>query len=311
MGIFWGSEGGIVAKQSQRRQPWSTHRELVYEIEELLEIHSGVGLADDSRSWIWFWWLPKVATEVQKGSTVQQAFKCTMRAAIEATCPGKSGEAMRLLFDVDDTGRSLDERQEEARRLQASRIEYFTDYRRLVAREYIPRLAAWLCEGAPNSYNERLPDVLELEGALDDLCVKGLPLTRDRVTLTLTAFLPVESNTKTPTETAAVADRFVKWMLDSFEIDDLRPAAHILFAHAPGTKGTTLKRRYEAMAERSGRYGAEHARQKIRPQIVAALAWQMYRFKMAELAGENEGAPTDGGGSVMWRGWATGRTLTP
>ncbi|GHG54985.1 hypothetical protein GCM10018980_40080 [Streptomyces capoamus] len=255
---------------------------------------------------MYLWCLPKVAAEVKPGTTLDAILNKVVGDAIDATCPGNSGDAMRAAFGFYGEGGVL------AARAILNKDMDFWEARRLVDGEYIPRIAAWLCQGAANSFAERLPDVTELETALDDLCMKGLPLTRDRVTLTLVAFLPLAANSSSSTQNAMAADRFLKAQLEVFEIDELRQAAHVLFAHAPGTKGTTLKRRYEVMAEISeGRYGTEHARQKIRPQIITALAWQIYRFKAADLAGENEGAPTNGGGSPEWQAWSTGRTLRP
>jgi len=150
----------------------------------------------------------------------------------------------------------------------------------IIRKEFLPEIASTLCEGMPDE-GRAIPDIKELEESLERVLHNGLPLKPTVNDSSLLAFLPFARETAGKIARVAQMDAFLREQLDEFEIDEYRQAARILFAHAPGTKGASLKVRQEEAAtvlERSW----HHVRTEIRPKIVSALAWQIYRVKLAD-----------------------------
>jgi hypothetical protein len=153
-------------------------------------------------------------------------------------------------------------------------------------KQRLQELASILCRGASETGPIRRPSVPEIEFALEGIVRKGLPLNSAAyLDSALIRVLPEELQTASRLEDellmVAHLDTFLRSQLDNFEMEELAHVARILFAHAPGTKGTGIGQRQSQIAEILNR-DAEHVRKEIRPKIITALAWQIYRHIVNE-----------------------------
>ncbi|MEV6446356.1 hypothetical protein [Amycolatopsis sp. NPDC051716] len=183
-------------------------------------------------------------------------------------------------------------------KLQTSREEI----RELVYKEVFETLVGYLCEGAPDYGPSPLPEIASIEQELKQVLKDGLPVGPQFATADLVGLLPDEEvlaelfDGPHPLGPAARLNTFLTHEINHFTVDKWRDAARILFACAPGYKGSTLTRRREGAAltipgnrattttgkREESSMSERHFRGEIEPKIVASLAWQLYAKKLGE-----------------------------
>lgn len=123
------------------------------------------------------------------------------------------------------------------------------------------------------------PEVDEIAEALRQVVADGLPVRPSFADDTLLGLRGVVARSIDPSSRLSrvkALDELIARLLVHYPDDKLAPAARIVFALAPGTRGLNLTKRRQAAASVMER-DAEHFRKQIEPVILRALAWQLHR----------------------------------
>lgn len=123
------------------------------------------------------------------------------------------------------------------------------------------------------------PPVEDIAKALRPIVTRGLPVSpkfRDDRLLGLRGVVARSVKPDDPLSRVKALDELLARLLTFYPDDVLGESARVLFALAPGYRGTTLTARREAAASLAERE-ADHFRKRIEPEIVASLAWQLHR----------------------------------
>lgn len=182
----------------------------------------------------------------------------------------------------DTTGLEFEARKERAdQRSPKSSVNTST-----VIADVMEQVAAQICVGTTDGMVDArpvLPEIDELAAALNSVIKKGLPLTQERASSALLAFLPAAPYPENRSNRVARMNTYLFEQLEVFEDEELRLEARIYFAAAPGTKGTLVGTREDKIAS-VARKDKQTVRKTMRARIVSAFAWQLYRAKLKELS---------------------------
>ncbi|GAA4457566.1 hypothetical protein [Phytohabitans houttuyneae] len=202
------------------------------------------------------------------GAVKRQAYKTVMLKQMFGLTPETRGKSYDYRFGLfaDDF----------------ERFPLHSQVRGYIRAEYLPDVASYLCMGAADRSPD-LPDLDELENALDRIITKGLPLMPEVASAELLAFLPTVGFSESMQERVARMDCHLHRQLDAFVMEHYAEAARIFFAAAPGTKGTKVKARMQKIAlVLDAGNGLDNIKNTVRPKVLEGLAWQLYRLKLEE-----------------------------
>ncbi len=123
------------------------------------------------------------------------------------------------------------------------------------------------------------PPVEAIAQALRAVVSAGLPVSHACDDQTLLGLRGVVARSVSPDDRLSrvkTFDELLSRLLVYYPDDVLGESARILFALAPGFRGTTLTARREAAATAANRE-ADHFRKRLEPDIVRTVAWQLHR----------------------------------
>ncbi|TFV62040.1 hypothetical protein E4P41_08550 [Geodermatophilus sp. DF01-2] len=130
----------------------------------------------------------------------------------------------------------------------------------------------------PPPVSERPPEPEVIAKALGRIVRRGLPVTPGTADDDLLALRGVWARSIDPDDRAYRVqglDRLLRELLTDYPDDELRSAAQVLFGMAPGSRGTTLTKRLERVAQEQS-YTFDHVRQDIQKKIVQQVAWLVH-----------------------------------
>lgn len=123
------------------------------------------------------------------------------------------------------------------------------------------------------------PPVEDIARSLRKVVARGLPVSsklNDDTLLSLRGVVARSIDRDDRLSRVKALDELLTRLLVHYPDDVLGEPARILFAVAPGFRGSTLTARREAAAHAADRE-ADHFRKRIEPELVAGLAWQLHR----------------------------------
>lgn len=123
------------------------------------------------------------------------------------------------------------------------------------------------------------PPVDVIAASLKKVLARGLPISpslEDEVLLGLRGVVARSIDPADRLGRIKSLDDLLTRLLVSYPDDVLGEPARILFAVAPGFRGSTLTARREAAARAADRE-ADHFRKRIEPEILTGVAWQLHR----------------------------------
>ncbi|WP_157071457.1 hypothetical protein [Curtobacterium ammoniigenes] len=123
------------------------------------------------------------------------------------------------------------------------------------------------------------PPVEEIAKSLRKIVATGLPIPSsltDEILLGLRGVVARSINPDDRLGRVKALDELLARLLVHYPDDTLGEPARILFAVAPGFRGSNLTARREAAA-RAAERDVDHFRKRIEPDIIAGVAWQLHR----------------------------------
>ena len=136
-----------------------------------------------------------------------------------------------------------------------------------------------LTKGASLETQVTPPPVDVIARSLRKIVARGLPVLPDMDDPVLLELRGVVARAIDPSDRLGrikALDELLGRLLVHYPDDALGESARILFAMAPGFRGSTLTARREAAAGAAERE-ADHFRKRIEPEILKGLAWQLHR----------------------------------
>lgn len=123
------------------------------------------------------------------------------------------------------------------------------------------------------------PPVEAISASLKKVLARGLPISPSLDDEVLLGLRGVVARSIDPAERLGrikAFDDLLTRLLVAYPDDVLGEPARILFAVAPGFRGSTLTVRREAAA-RAAERETDHFRKRIEPEIITGVAWQLHR----------------------------------